>query len=78
MLLPFTLAVQGFAGDINLRRVVYDGAARGTPADARLVPESGVVYGAYIHSTCLSYNDVMNKLIYSGLRPSLYARGKYV
>lgn len=67
---------EAFAGDINIRRVVFDGAARGTPADARLVPESGVVYGAYI--LFYVYSDVSNNLIYSGLKPSLYARGKYV
>lgn len=45
---PRPFAVWGTEGDINTRRVVKDEAARGTPADARLVPELGVVYGADI------------------------------
>lgn len=59
-------------------------ASRGTPADARLVPESGVVYGANILRSILTLpvnNTVLHIVpyaivLYSGLRPSLYARGK--
>ena len=34
----------------------FDPASRGTPADARIVPEFGVVYGAHI----LSFSEVLS------------------
>lgn len=52
--LPLSSRCEALAGKINARRVVFDVASRGTPADARLVPESGVVYGAYNYSTYIS------------------------